>query len=452
MKNIIILFGLISAVFFSQNTLFAQFEIPQIDSYIRSTIKSDGPGVTVIVTKGDETAYHKAAGMANLELKVPMDKNHVLRIGSITKQFTAVALLKLHEEGLIDLEDDITNYIPGYPTFDEEIIIEQLLNHTSGIPSYTDMSSWTRNVRMQDFTVQEFIEKFKPTRLDFVPGTRFRYNNTGYYLLGHIIEVLSQESYADYLKSEILNPAGLRNTYYDETAKIIPNRVSGYEQRGGNYVNTEYLSMTQPYAAGSLMSTVEDLAKWNRALVRGDIISQGTLDMAWTPAALLTGQYHPYGYGFELGTKYDLEVISHDGQINGFMSNALYFPEEDLYVAVLSNCTCNNAKVISENIAAIMLKKTVQITEKVEEKPDLSRFEGVYNLVPGFDLTITFENDQLMIQATDQDQFPLIQKSELIFALKNVDAQVEFLPESGGDVNELILFQNGMSLPGKRVD
>lgn len=451
MKNTIFK-GLLSFYFLNPFILFGQFEIAQVDSYIRSAIKSDGPGITVIITKGEETIYHKAVGMADLELNIPMEKNHILRIGSITKQFTAAALLKLYDEGILDLEDEITKYIPNYPTFDQEIIIEQLLNHTSGIPSYTQMSLWTPNVRKQDFTVREFMEKFKPESLDFVPGTRFKYNNTGYYLLGYIIETASRESYADFLKSEIFQPIGMKNTYYDNTSEIIRNRIPGYEMRNGKYINADYLSMTQPYAAGGLISTTEDLAKWNRALVTGKVITPATLEMAWSPTVLLTGKYHPYGYGFEIKKKFDLDVITHDGNINGFLSNAMYFPDEDLYIAVLSNCTCNNAIVISENLAAIMLKKTVKVAEEVKETADLSKFEGIYNLVPGFDLTITQEEGQLMIQATDQDKFPLFPDGGLVFFLKNVDAQIEFLQGSDGNINELILFQNGMSLPGKRVN
>lgn len=451
MKNIIIACCL-GLCFLSPAVLYGQFEMAQLDAYIRSTIKSDGPGITVIITKGDETVYHKAAGMANLELNIPMEKNHILRIGSITKQFTAAALLKLYEEGIVDLEDEITTYIPNYPTFDQEIIIEQLLNHTSGIPSYTDMGIWTSNVRKQDFSIPEFLEKFKPRNLDFVPGTRFKYNNTGYYLLGHIIEVVSRESYADFLNNEIFRPAGMKNTYYDVTSQIIHNRVPGYELRNGKYVNADYLSMTQPFAAGGLVSTVEDLAKWNRALIKGEVIEPATLEMAWSPAALLTGKYHPYGYGFELERKFDLDAITHDGSINGFSSNVMYFPEEDLYIAVLSNCQCNNAEIISENMAAIMLKKPIKTVEEVKPTANLSKFEGVYNLVPGFDLTITLEEGQLMVQATGQDKFPLSRDTDLTFSLENVDAQIEFVQGSNGNIDELILFQNGMSLPGKRVN
>lgn len=454
MKNQFLLFAAFISMLLPNQTI-AQFEFVQIDSYINRMVKSDAPGVSVIVTRGDSTIFHKAVGMADLELGIPLKKEHKFRIASVTKQFTAAAIMKLYDEGLLDVESEITDFIPNFPTHNQEIIVEQLLNHTSGIPSYTNSAKWTAEFQKKDFKLNEFIMEFAPRNMEFVPGTRFKYNDMGYYLLGYIIELLSRESYQDFLQQEFFRTAGIRNIVLDNNYQIIPGRIKGYTLKNGEYANAEYISMTQAYSAGGLLSTAEDLAKWNRALVSGKLISREALEMTWTPTKLLTGKYHNYGFGWDIQDLFDREALGHSGGINGFTSRVLYFPEEELYIAVLSNCDCNNSSLIAENIAAIMLKE--KIKDKAEEiaeekKVDLKQFIGTYNLVPGFDLVITEKEGILMVQATGQDIFPMEPEADLLYRLKDSDAQIEFVPDGSGRVNELILYQSGMSLPGKRIN
>lgn len=454
MKYRLLFLSVFATILFSNQT-YAQFEYVQIDSYVNRMVKKDSPGVAVIVTKGDSTVYHKALGMADLEMGIPMQKDHKFRIASVTKQFTSAAIMKLYDEGLLTTESEITDFIPNYPTHDQEIIIEQLLNHTSGIPSYTLSPKWTPDFQKIDFEINEFIMEFVPRNIEFVPGTRYKYNDMGYFLLGYVIEMLGRESYENFLQQEFFGIAGMRNTRMDNNATIIPGRVKGYTMKNGEYVNADYISMSQVYSAGGLLSTVEDLAKWNRAFATGKLISNEAVEMSWTPTKLLTGKYHNYGYGWDIQNLFDREVLGHGGGINGFASQVLYFPEEELYIAVLTNCDCNNATLVAENIAAIMMNE--RIKDKVEEvvtedKVELDRFLGVFNLVEGFDLTITEEDGVLNVQATGQDVFMLEPETELLYTLENSDAQIEFVPSDNGKVDELILYQNGMSLSGKRVN
>src|SRR4051812_37064486 len=226
--------------------------------------------------------------MANFELGVPITPDMVFRLASVTKQFTAVATLMLMEQGLLALDDPITRFWPDYPTHDHTITVEHLLTHTSGIRSYTDMPDWPPLWR-KDFAVQELIDYFKDQPMPFAPGTRWAYNNSGYVLLGAIIEQLSGLSYAQFMQQRIFEPLGMRQSYYDRTPQIIPKRADGYQKGADGYTNAEYLSMTQPYAAGALASTVDDLARWDRALVSGTLLQPATLARAWTPYQLADG-------------------------------------------------------------------------------------------------------------------------------------------------------------------
>ena len=223
----------------------------QIDQMFVEIYPDDQPGAAVIVTQNGETLFRKGYGLANLELGVKVEPEMIFRLGSITKQFTAVAILMLQEEGKLQVQDEITRYLPDYPVGERKITIEHLLQHTSGIKSYTDMVEWLPLWR-KDMSVQELIDLFKEQPFDFEPGEQFRYDNSGYILLGAIIEALSGSSYADFIQEWIFKPLGMQHSLYDNPELILPGRVSGYSKGLNGLINAPYLSMTQPYAAGSL--------------------------------------------------------------------------------------------------------------------------------------------------------------------------------------------------------
>ena len=204
----------------------------------------DGPGGTVLIAKDGKILYRKAFGKANLELGVDMTPEHVFRIGSITKQFTASAILKLRDEGKLELDDDITKYLEDYPTHGHDITIKHLLTHTSRIKSYTGMEEWTAETRKKDFTPQELIEYFKYQPMDFKPGEEYRYNNSAYFILGYIIEVVSGMSYEAYIDESFFKPIGMNDSYYGSTSRIIKNRAYGYNKKDDEYINADFLSMT----------------------------------------------------------------------------------------------------------------------------------------------------------------------------------------------------------------
>ena len=308
-----------------------------IDTLLKGSFPADRPGAAVIVVKDGRILFRKAYGMADLELGVPLQPDMVFRLGSITKQFTAAAILMLAEEGKLSLQDPIEKHLAGYPTQGHVITIEHLLTHTSGIQSYTDMPGWMTSRIQSPMTVTELVDGFKKEPMQFAPGETWAYNNSGYILLGAIVEKASGKTYEAFVRERIFEPLGMTASYYDRTEPIIPKRAPGYTREGDQPRNARYLSMTQPYAAGSLASTVDDLARWDASLYTEKLLKKASLDRAWTPYVLKNGKATGYGYGWGVSTLRGRRAISHGGGIFGFSTYAVRLPDERVYVAVLCN-------------------------------------------------------------------------------------------------------------------
>ena len=257
-------------------TISAQDLTKQFDEIVSQHYISNTPGATILVAKNGKTIYRKAIGKSSLELDVDMIPENVFMLASITKQFTAVSILMLEEQGKLSLDDPITKFIPDYPTLGKTITVHHLLNHTSGIKSYTGIGNLVEVAR-NDMTLDELIDYFKNEPMDFDPGEEFRYNNSGYVLLGKIIEVISKDTYENFIEKNIFEHLGMENSSYGNNRELVKNRVEGYEQNENGYVNASYLSMTLPYAAGSLISTIDDMQKWQNALANNTFIKATTL-------------------------------------------------------------------------------------------------------------------------------------------------------------------------------
>lgn len=323
----------------------------KVDSLITEKTPPNGPGMVMLVARGNEILYHKAFGLANLELEVPMNPGQVFQIGSMTKQFTAIAILKLMEEGKLHVEDDIRRFIPDYPCPQGPITIHQLLNHTSGIKDFTRMKS-IMDIAHKDLDPKELIEFFKGEPLDFAPGTQFKYNNSGYVLLGYIVEKASGMSYEEFIESEVFAPAGMSDSRYTHYREIVPNRAYGYHNREG-YTNKMHISMNIPYASGALMSTADDLLKWQRALLSEKLVSRSTLELAFSPKTLADGTPVEYGYGWHIKTLDGARSLEHGGSVFGFKSMGVYLPENDIYVVGLTNCDCISPTQLVRDIASL---------------------------------------------------------------------------------------------------
>ncbi len=280
----------------------------KINDILNKEYSKDGTGGVALVSKGGRIIYHNAFGLANLELNTPMAKDMVFEIGSITKQFTAIAILMLKEQGKLDLEDDIKKYLPNYPSQGKTITIHNLLNHTSGIKNYVTLKEWFPLIR-KDFTPKNFIDFFKEEPLNFNPGDKWEYSNSGYYILGHIIEKISGQSYGDFIESKIFKPLEMENSYYSNHSKLINKRVLGYSKQDNSIINANYVSYSHLYSAGALMSTTEDLFKWNQALVDNTLISKETKKMIFKNTTLNDGSKTNYSYGWAINTINESKTI-----------------------------------------------------------------------------------------------------------------------------------------------
>jgi len=294
-------------------------------------------GAVLVADKG-KVVFAKGFGMANMEWEIPNQTDTKFRIGSVTKQFTAALIMQLVEEGKIKLDGKITDYLPDYrKDTGDKVTIHQLLNHTSGIPSYTNQPNFFAEVSRNPYSVADFVKKYASGDLEFEPGTKFSYNNSGYFLLGAIVEKVSGKSYETVIKERIFEPLQMKNSGYDVYATILPKRASGYQKSPNGYINAPYLDMSLPYAAGSLYSTVEDLLKWDQSLYEDKILSAASKKLMFTPGL------SNYGYGFDITerligkTPQKTKVIQHSGGINGFNSLLTRFVDKQQTVIILDN-------------------------------------------------------------------------------------------------------------------
>lgn len=343
---------IISTVLIFTNVAFSQSTERKIDSLLNSKFSEEGPGAVFLIAQNGKATHKKVYGKANLELNVPMIINNVFQIGSMTKQFTAVAILMLEQDGKLQVTDKISKYIPDFPNADN-ITIHHLLTHTSGIKDYTKMKSiW--EISKKKMSPKELIDFFKNEEVDFKPGEKFSYNNSGYIVLGYIIEQVSGKSYEEFVEEEIFEAVGMANSQYASDREVIKNRAYGYHKKE-NYTNKYSINFSITYAAGSLMSTVDDLLKWQNALNNNILLNKTETDKAFRNYVLNNGEHINYGYGWHIKDWNGTEAREHGGSIFGFKSMGVYVPGKDTYVVGLSNCDCNSPTQITRDIAKILL-------------------------------------------------------------------------------------------------
>ena len=411
-----------------------------IDHLLEVKYKPNEPGATVLIYKNGEVIYRKAFGNANLELGIAMTPENVFEIGSITKQFTAIAILMLIEQGKLNLEDEITKFIPDYPTNEKTITVHHLLNHTSGIKSYTGMDSFMKLART-DMTPTELIDVFKNEPMDFDPGEKFLYNNSGYILLGFIIEVASGQTYADFIEKNIFEKLGMSNSYYGSMSKLIKNRASGYQDKDG-FVNADYLSLTLPYAAGSLMSTVDDLLIWQKALNTNLLITHSSYEKAIHGSTLNNGKHISYGFGLQAGDINGSVSISHGGGIFGYTSQGIYLPKEDVFVSILTNCSCNSPGGVANRIAALVIGKPFpDIKDAITlSENELQKWVGAYQFEDDVVRFITVKNGKIFSQREGSTVFEIYPMSADQFIFEEGNITYNF---SEKDEKKQASFENG---------
>jgi CubicO group peptidase (beta-lactamase class C family) len=397
------------------------------------------PAASVLVARDGKIIYKKAFGYQNIGQKTMATPETKFRIGSITKQFTASAILRLQEEGKLQITDKLSKYLPDFPRGDE-VTIHHLLTHTSGIHSYTGKSDFMDKVTAP-ISTSDLISYFKNDPYDFNPGDEFRYNNSGYFLLGYIIEKVSGKSYPQYLKDNFFTPLQMTNTGVHEASLKLEHEATGYEKSGAGFKPSANWNMTWAGGAGALYSTVEDLYKWNEAVFNGKVLKPESMKAAFTPVKLNNGQAPSgtsYGYGWFLGDFRGEQIIQHGGGLHGFISQLSRYPKENLTVVILTNIAPPEVNMDANPIAEFYLydKMDAQPSYSVKASPvvDVKNYEGRYDFGNGAVMTFTSENNNLFAQLTGQPKFPVFGAAPDEFIWKVVEARIKFTRDENGNV------------------
>lgn len=431
------------------NKLTDQQITAKINEYMNAAVKVDGFSGSILVARDGKPIVNKGYGMANIELDVPNTPNTVFRLGSITKQFTGMAIAMLQERGKLSVNDPICKYLADCPATWKPITVKNLLTHTSGIPNYTSFPDFAKNT-ISPITNAEMIGILKEKPLEFTPGEKFAYSNSGYFVLGEIIEKASGKSYADFLQENIFTPLGMKQTGYDNPLEIIKNRAAGYARQGGKMLNASYMDMTVPYAAGALYSTTGDLLLWDQALYTEKLGSKKSLDEIFTP--FKSG----YGYGWGIGKKFERRSISHGGGIYGFATDISRFPDDKVTAIVLTNIQGSPAGKISNDLAAIVFGEKYEIPQERKEivldQKVLEKYVGQYELAaPKIVISFTLENGNLLGQVGGQSKFVLSAESETVFFSKDVNMQITFTKDAQGQTTGLTFNQGGTVIPAQKI-
>jgi CubicO group peptidase (beta-lactamase class C family) len=349
--------------------ILAQSETDKLDELLNLYTEYGQFNGSVLVAHKGEVVYKKGFGMANMEWDIPNESDTKHRLGSITKQFTSMLIMQMVEKGQLKLDVPITTYLPDYPKANgDSITLHHLLTHTSGIPNYTSFPNFFNEKSRNHYEVNDFLKEFSSLELEFTPGEKFAYSNSGYFLLGAIIEKVSGKTYEAMLIENITIPAKMTNTGYDHHATILKNRATGYQKFGDDYVNSPYLDMSIPYAAGSLYASADDLYLWDQALINGTLLSKEYTDIMLTPYAPSWGGHYAYGWGvsktlLEKATD-SVMVYSHGGGINGFNTLITRIPSEQNVIVLLNNTGGAALNEMSTAITAIIYNLPYELPKR----------------------------------------------------------------------------------------
>lgn len=443
LKQAAILFSIVIL----SNTLNANSSSTQtiIDKYLK---KNQYNG-TVFIAKKGEVILKKAYGKSVFEFDLPNVVTTKFRIGSLTKQFTSMAIMILHDKGKLNINDHILKYFPNYPQGDS-ITIKHLLTHTSGIKNHTELKSFNDDRRVYSVELNKTIDTFKKLPLDFEPGKKFKYSNSGYILLGKIIEEVSGTSYKVFIHQKILKPLNMVNTGFIEPLDIIKNMANGYSLKNNKLMKSVYRNITNAHASGALYSTIEDLYLWDRSLYTENLIKKELIMEMFTPYT------KHYGYGWGIVNIFGQKMVGHNGDTEGFKSNISRFLKDEICIILLSNLENASVGKIAVDLTAMIRgeRKSKSESKKVYKigPTVLKDYVGEYELKPNFIFTITKEGSRLYCQATGQNKLELYPESESMFFLKEVKAKIAFERDKNKNVIKLILYQGKHKVPAKKID
>lgn len=336
-----------------------EFPFVEAEGILQAAFAADGPGVVAIVTKNNKTVFIAGQGLANIETGTPITRDTVFRMGSITKQFSAATIMLLVEEGLIDLDAPIRTYLPDYPEPGATVSVRQLLNHTSGIPSYTAIPGvMAPENTVRELSTEQIIAIFRDKPLEFTPGENWSYSNSGYILVGALIEAVTGQSWVQVVKDRIGDPLAMNSLDSGVVEADVTQMAIGYTGQRKPEIS-QPIHMSYPGASGELISTVQDLADWANALHDGDVVSPDSYAQMIAPTQIGLSRTIPYGFGLVTQDFHERRVIGHNGGIFGFLAESLYFPEEDIFVAVMTNTDSpsQSPEIIARKLAELAFQR-----------------------------------------------------------------------------------------------
>ena len=421
----------------------------RMDQVIQSYVDSNQFMGAVLVARGDEVLLSKGYGFANLEWKIPNTPETKFRLGSITKQFTAASVLLLEERGKLRIEDPISKYLPDIPESWSTITIFHLLTHTSGIPNFTSLPDYAGS-KGTATSPEQRIARLRDQPLDFDPGTKWAYSNSGYVVLGEIIQEVSGVPYAQFVRDNILTPIGMNDSGYDSNAAIIARRASGYRTgKKGTLLNADYIDMSVPFAAGALYSTTEDLLKWEIELFAGKVVTAASLTKMTTP---FMGNY---AFGVFVEQRGERKCIWHNGGIDGFSTDLHYWPDQRITVVVLANEESSARTDIAAKLDDLAQGRTVSLPSERKEislpRNLLRQYVGTYQASDGMRMMVTQEGSHLISQISGQAKVPIYPESRDRFFWKVADAEAEFARDAHGKVKSVVIHQGGNDVQGTRI-
>jgi len=451
-----------------------QFELDSVteklDYLIGQEITWQGltPSYTIYVDKGGKTVYEKSVGLADIEGRVMATSDTVYQIGSISKSYVALAILQLVEQGKVKLQSTVTDYVKDYDGPGGVATVEQLLVHTSGIPNYTALPEGREILAWVPTEREDIRALFESLPLDFEPGSNYSYSNSGYYLLGLIVEEVSGQDYYDYLEEHIYEPLGLTATYSGNYEEIVPNRARGYSGAQGEFTNAPPTPNLTPFSAGSIQASARDVALYRRGVFQSGVFSKRLLKMLTSTVDFASGTNNPYALGaLSHGQLGEHTSVSHSGGISGFISHHVYYPNSDLTVVVLTNTGTPpvSPAILAEKVAAVVLgvsQDSAADTQPVEvDETTLERYAGEYLMTP-FRITgdgriaLLVKDGQLHVTLGDGRMMPptpLTPISQREFVMPGLSNSVISMTESRGKVTGLVI--SGMTssdMPAKRVN
>ena len=422
--------------------------VSRMEQVVQSYVSDKKFMGSVLVARGGAVLLSKGYGSANLEWNIPNSPATKFRLGSITKQFTAASILLLEDRGKLKTNVPVKKFMPDAPAAWDKITIFHLLTHTSGIPSFTSFPEYASQEPFAT-TPEKLVARFRDKPLDFQPGEKWSYSNSGYVLLGYLLEKVSGESYETFVQENIFGPLGMKDSGYDSNSAVISRRAAGYAPGKDGPKNAGFIDMSVPFSAGALYSTTEDLLRWEQGLFGGKLLSAASLAKMTTPFK------DDYACGVGVRAVSGHKVIDHGGGIEGFNTFLAYYPEDKLTVVALSNLNRDAPEQIVTHLAAVARgekeelaseRKEITIASKV-----LEQYVGTYELAPKVNMMITVEGGQLISQVSGQGKVPLFATSETKFSPKVVDAEIEFGKDDKGAVTYLVLHQGGRDMKAPRT-